>query len=144
MDSRPPNRPLGLILLNAFLALFQLASALRALQIPPDLAARLSVPIPLEAAAGLAWAALFARASAFLVKRRTDALRYSAWVIAGFLAYSAARLALFARADYDRQRLPFLLAASGVGVVTLTVLLFRSMRTRSRENRQDGSEPQSR
>lgn len=142
----PPKRPIRLILLTALLALFQLSSAVRAVQIPPETAARLSLSIPLEVAAGVAWACAFALASVLLVKRRPHALRYAAWATGSFLVYNVARLVIFARADYDRARLPLLATLVAimvlVSVATVTWRM-RSMRARSRENGPDGSEPQS-
>lgn len=57
------------------------------------------------------WALLFALLTVNLWRLRPSAVRHAAAAATAFVLYSAARLALYARADYDRQRLPFVLLA---------------------------------
>lgn len=105
----PMKHPWWLVLLAAALALFQLASAGHALQIPPEIRTHLSLPPALNFVAGLLWALLFGFGTATLVRGNSRAHHYIAWVLLGFILYSTARLFLFAQSDYDRQRLPFLI-----------------------------------
>ncbi|MGQ9887134.1 MAG: hypothetical protein ACUVSX_01465 [Aggregatilineales bacterium] len=115
MNMQQPRRTAGiwwLCALTTALALFQGAAAWRALGLPPALAAAVSLPGALGFAAAGLWALLFALLTVNLWQLRPNALRYTAAALSAFVLYSAARLALYARADYDRQRLPFALLAA--------------------------------
>jgi hypothetical protein len=65
-----------------------------------------------------------------------------------FVLYNAARLAIFARADYDRQRLPFvaavaILAAVVGGLACLALVIERKQRLfTGKENSNDDIKPQ--
>ena len=98
---------------HALLALLMLLVQLGALQqlttIPPDVAAQLSLSLPLELVLTLAWALIFAWLAVNLWRGSP-----TRWLWRAMLVYAAiglARLLLFARADYDRGRLPILLFA---------------------------------
>jgi hypothetical protein len=101
------------------LALFQCAAAIRAATRPPAVTAAISVLPAFEIIATLAWGALAGLALFRLVRTRRAAMGCA--VIAAFVAYSAFRLAAFARADYDRDRLPFVFASAALVVVVLIV-----------------------
>jgi hypothetical protein len=109
-DTRPASRQWELIVLSTLLALFQLGAALRALAVPPELRAQISLPAALEFVAGGLWALLFAAITVNLIQRR--ALRSAVLTFSGFVIYSLVRLIVFARADYDLHRLPFAAAIS--------------------------------
>jgi hypothetical protein len=98
-----------LVLLTGLLTAVELGAAVRAVQLPDDLAGRIHLPMPLEMVASAVWAALAGLTSIRLLKSEPNASRHAAWLFAGYILYSAARLLLFTQADYDRQRLPFLL-----------------------------------
>lgn len=119
MGNHNASRSWELILLTVLLALFQLGAALRALAAPP-------VPTSLSAAldfiAGGLWALLFAAITVNLL--RGWALRPAILSICGFVIYSLVRLLVFARADYDLNRLPFLVAIT-VCLLFLAALLRR-------------------
>lgn len=101
----------GLALLTAFIALHQIITAIRGLQVPPEL----TLPPLFDPIGGSAWAILFAWITIDLLRLR--ARRRAGWMLLGFVTYSLLRLFLFARADYDQQRFPFLL------VLTALILL---------------------
>jgi hypothetical protein len=125
-----------LALLTGLLAAVELGAAVRAVQLPGDLAARIHLPMPLEFVASVAWAALSALTSIRLLKRQPNATHHAAWLFAGFILYSAARLLLFTQADYDRQRLPFLL-------VILLILIIPAAYAAARPTEAvDGRKPQ--
>lgn len=121
----PPARRRWLIALLLSLTLFQAGAALRALQRPPELAGLVVLPPALEMVAAVLWALCFAAALIALVRRSTHALRYNGWLLSAFVLYSAARLALYTRADYDMQRLPLLLALAG-GLIVIMFIVFRA------------------
>jgi hypothetical protein len=111
--------------LAAALALFQAGAALRTLRLPPELAAGVSVPGTLALAGAGAWALIFALLTVTLWRLRPRAVRQTAWALIAFAAYSAARLAVYAQADYDRQRLPVALLALAVCAAVPALYLLR-------------------
>jgi hypothetical protein len=112
MTSTAHRRPYWLIILTASLALFQLGAAARALQVPNALAAQIALPLPLQFIMGVLWALVFAWLTPNLIRLQLNARRHTVWAIIGFAVYTIARLILFTVADYDRQRLLFLLIAT--------------------------------
>ena len=82
---------------------------MRAFDQPP---VTISLPWGAAAATGAAWALIFALLTVNLWRLRPRAARRFAWALIAFTGYSAARLALFARAEYDLQRLPFVVLAA--------------------------------
>lgn len=118
----PTSRCWELILLTALLAVFQFGAALRALNVPPELRAQVSLPTVLEFVGGGLWALLFAAITVNLIRGR--ALQPAVLIVSGFVIYSLARLIVFARADYDLNRLPFL-AAITVCLLLAAALLRR-------------------
>lgn len=95
-------------LLTALLAVVTLGLALRAVTLPPELAAQVSLSLPLEFVGGVLWAGAFAWATWGLFRGKRGAVSLAFALILAFATYSAVRLLIFARADYDRGRLPFL------------------------------------
>ncbi len=128
MTTRPAQRSAGtwwLCAVTAALALFQAAAALRALRLPAGLAAVVSLPGGLALLGAGAWALLFALLTVNLWRLRPRAVRQTAWAVIAFAIYSAARLVVYARADYDRQRLPVVLLALGLVCVVPALYLLR-------------------
>lgn len=98
------------------MAFHQAANAIRALRLPLDV----SLSAPLEFLASLIWSGGFA-----LLAWRQRARPI--WLaLLGFAAYSAARIVIFARADYDRGRIPLLLVIIGLIMIVLTLFAARS------------------
>ena len=120
------HAPRWLIVLTAFLALTQAGSAVRAMQMPTDLAAQVSVPRALDFAAGVMWAVLAALVVVLLVQRRSAAQLSAAWLWAGHLAYAALRWLLFVRADYDTNRLPLLMVVALLLFIISVAYILRS------------------
>lgn len=114
-----------LIALALLLVLFQTGAVWRALTVPADLAALVSLPRAFEVAAGTTWALAFALVAWTLLRRHPRGCVFLAWAIIGFTLYSLGRLAVFARADYDRQRLPFLVVATIVVMMVPVAYLIR-------------------
>ena len=106
-----------LTLLTIVLAIVSAGMAIRAIQLPPELAAQVSVVPAVEVIAGSLWALLFALLAWLLLRNRRNAVRLTTWAVLVFAAYSLIRLLLFARADYDVGRLPFLLVTLGIILV---------------------------
>ncbi len=121
-DARPRHALLALLLL-----LVQLASLNQLTRIPPEIAAQFSLILPLELALTLAWALIFAWLAVTLWRGAQTRRLGQALAIYAFV--SVMRLLLFARADYDRDRLPFLL-------LTLLLAAFLLLRRRTRNRRE--------
>lgn len=111
--------------LTVLLTIIHIGAAWRTLQTPPDLAVVVNLPLPLEFAAGVTWGLLSALVTITLVRRNPRALHFAGWLLIGLLVYNAARWVIFVRADYDRQRLPFLLALATILLLILTALVLR-------------------
>ena len=117
-------------LLALLLLLVQLGALQHLTQLPPDVAAQLSLSLPLEHALTLAWALIFAWLAVNLWRGSP-----ARWLWRATLVYAAiglARLLLFARADYDRGRLPILFFA----LLPLALLL---LQRRPRGRRKPGT-----
>ncbi|MCL4247115.1 MAG: hypothetical protein KJ065_03065 [Anaerolineae bacterium] len=123
------HRPYRLIMLSILVALLNVGMVFTSLQLPPELAAQTSLLPALEVAVGVFWAAVFAYAALRLWQRRPNPDRVLAWALTVWIGYSLVRLTVFARADYDRGRLPFLWAAGLVGCVLIGIFLLRPGRT---------------
>src|SRR5688572_45317 len=113
------KRPRWLIALMLVLALVQAGNAIRALQLP----AVTSLIPPLEVLSGVFWAVLLS-VMAVVLWRNPDsrAIRRSLVLLLVFSTYFVARLTIFARADYDRQRLPFVWLVASVVIVIIVWL----------------------
>ena len=116
---------------HALLALLMLLVQFGALHnlttIPPEIAVQLSLILPLELALALAWALIFAWLAVNLWRGAQTRRLWQA--LALYVVVSVLRLLLFARADYDRGRLPFLL-------LTLLLAAFLLLRRRTRNRRE--------
>lgn len=103
------------IALIAALGLAQLIGALRAATLPPELAAQVSLSLLLEFLLGVMWAGIFwTCVYLHLARPKVFALRLTLIALAAFAVLSVARLMVFVQAEYDRQRLPFLIVALSV------------------------------
>lgn len=79
------------------------------------------------------WAILFTHALIRMGKRQANALRYSGWLIIGFVFSRLLQTALFVQADYDRNRLGFLLVVTLV-ILVVPILLLIQQRENSTQN----------
>lgn len=122
-----------LVIVCAGMALFQVGVAVHAFDLP----ASLSLIPGLELAGAGFWTAVFAVSAYRLLRDRRGSRRAAGWLLIGFVAYSAARLTVFVRADYDRGRLPFVwLAAMGMTVLLCWIDLRPAVLRRMRRARQ--------
>ena len=111
-----------LALLTALLTLVYVGAAWHILQRQPDVAALVRLPLPFEFIASVIWGFLSAFVTVSLVRRHPLALYYTKWLVIGLTAYNITRWIVFVRADYDRQRLPFLLIIAIIVILTALVL----------------------
>jgi len=92
-----------------FLALAQGGAAVRALTMPEEIAAEVSVPSALDLVMGTVWGALFA-ACVWGLRHSSRMRRHRALTLIGaYTGYALIRLIVFAQADYDQGRFLFLL-----------------------------------
>lgn len=127
--TRTRKRARLLIMLTLLLAVVQVGAAVRAMQVPDEVAAKISLPLPLEAITSLLWALLSLGVFALLWRRERRARLYAAWLAVGFSIYSLIRLLLFSQADYDRGRFPFLLVVIAVLLILPVAYIVRVRRT---------------
>ncbi|MCC6613875.1 MAG: hypothetical protein IT320_10385 [Anaerolineae bacterium] len=109
--------------------LISIGAALNGLFLPPALVAEISLVPLVEFIVGVMWAVIFAYIALQLWRRKPRAPRFLGWALVAWIGYSVFRLSVFARADYDRQRLPFLWVAGLVGCVVIGIFLLRPGRT---------------
>jgi hypothetical protein len=74
-----------------------------------------------------------------LIRHKPRALQYAAWLVIGFVTYSLARLLIFVRADYDQQRLPFLLIAAFIALIIPTAFILRPTRVAAQPTENPGN-----
>ncbi|MBK8026914.1 MAG: hypothetical protein IPK19_37385 [Chloroflexi bacterium] len=120
-----------LLLVCLAMTLVQASAAARAIGTPPPD----NPPAAIELIAGAAWAAAFAAGALRLGQGKPGALRLGFWLCVLFVDYTVIRLFLFAQADYDRGRLPALVAVA----VLLTVSLWITDRRPALWRRQAGT-----
>lgn len=120
----PPNR--RLVLLMIALTLYALVGVVRMLTLPPALAVFPDEVRIFDVISGVGWTVVFIIMTVRLLRptllrplpkpvsrRRSRSFATTGQVavlLTVFGLYQIVRLALFAQADYDRQRLPFLIA----------------------------------
>lgn len=122
-------RSLFLPALLAALALHQIVSAIRVLQLPETIRAQISLSPTLEIVAGFGWALAFGCCLGAVITRRGKAVQRAALItLALFTLYSFGRLWIFTRADYDRGRLLFLGLLTIVIILVLSVGMLRTRR----------------
>lgn len=107
----------GLLLLCAFV---QAAYAVQIVLLPAELAEQVSLLLPLEFVMAGMWALLLGY---FAVNGGTFGARWVLLLV--FMAYHVIRLIIFARADYDRGRIPFIVVMFCVWLVMGGVMHWR-------------------
>lgn len=110
-------------------AVVQVRAAAQALDLPPEV--RLNPG--LEFAAAVLWGCGFAVGAYRLAVSAAGALRLGAGLCVLCVDYTAAGLWLFAGADYDRGRLPLIVAAAVCLTVSLWITIQRPALRRRRE-----------
>lgn len=111
-----------LTIILGLLALMQIGNILYLLQLEPELAQALSLSRPIAIAFGILWAGLFVWGISGLMRSRNH--NRAGMIAIGFIVYSVARLAIFAEADYDRERVPFLVVGSALIILFLSGVRF--------------------
>ncbi len=140
--SADPPRPFRLVGLALIVALISFGTAYTAITRPAALSAEMTLPPALDFVGGALWAAIFVFVALRLWRRAGRARRSFAWASIGWIGYSLARLSIFARADYDRERLPFLLLIGGIGCALIVFFLLRPRRIRAVITRSSDDEQQ--
>lgn len=88
--------------------LYQIVWLVSVLQLPDNLKATISLSLPLEVIISISIVTFITYGIRALIVREDWAIRYTMGIMSLQVAYILVRLILFAEADYDRQRLPFL------------------------------------
>lgn len=113
------------ILFLAILSLYQIFFAFRVFNDNGLYGNSLSLPPIVQAGLAVLWAILFLVALLGLVRGQSYAVGYSAWLMISFIVYSLLRIVFFAQADYDRQRIPFLVVGTILILIIPAWLLLR-------------------
>ena len=114
------------MVITALLAIQQFGAVYRALNIPEALAAQVSLMPPLEFVAAVVWGLILSAATWRVAWHKSRNLRTGILALVAFIVYSVARLFVFTRADYDYNRLRFLLVVTILILVAGVVYLMRS------------------
>ena len=112
---------------TGLLSLLQIAGAVYALRLPPELTDRVSQPVALMLVGGLLWAFLFGVVTVNLIQGRRYSKRIAVACIVIFTCYTIARWVIFTRADYDQARLPVLIFGTFC-VVTILVASYYDLK----------------
>jgi cation transport ATPase len=123
-------RPYRWMALMLLLALIQGVQAAHALSLPPEI----SLAPAFEFVSSGLWTLVFLWMALRLWKNAPRARFHALYALLLLLGYRILHSALFARADYDRQRLPFLLAA---GIIFLAACGIYLLRQKKRDARSD-------
>ncbi len=130
----PPRSRLQrwLFALAIFLAAHQIFSFVLVLNRSEGMIRLTSLNAPFESIASLVWGLTWARTGWALRSNRPKSIQWALWLTLAFVAYRIAHVAIFARADYDRGRLPFLILLLTISSF-ITGYLLRQYNTHIRE-----------
>lgn len=109
----------GLIALMTLLAIIQAGSVVRLLRLPDGVANNMALSPTIQTIGSFFWALIFTWAAYSLLSGSHREVKRALWLLIGFILYSVLRLLLFAQADYDRQRFPFLIVMSAAGLIII-------------------------
>lgn len=128
-QSQVPHRRLGCTsLLVAIFALYQILYALRVLQHGEIFGDWYSSAVILQVGSAVIWAIVFIACFIGLWQQQRWAWRYSPLMLMAFVMFRVMRYTVFAQADYDRQRLLFIVALT---IILLATPFFMFLRGRS-------------
>ncbi|MBC7872004.1 MAG: hypothetical protein H7Y09_14255 [Chitinophagaceae bacterium] len=127
--------------------MFQIGEVIAIFGQPASVAESLRLSPAVRLIAGIFWALLFGFAVVLITRQTQRALTYTAALLLAYTAYSVAQVVILTEADYNRQRLPFLIAVILIFLSIPFFLSIRLMREQSRtltqtETLTDGSQPQ--
>lgn len=100
--------PFWLIIFSCFMMLYQIFWLIQVLQLPENLNSKVRLSVPLEAIVSILIVTFITFGIRALILRKQWAISYTIGIAFIQIGYVLFRLIVFADADYDRQRLPFL------------------------------------
>ncbi len=118
------KRPLWFIIISCFILLYQIVWLASVLQLPDDLKNQISLSVPFEVVISGIIVTFFTIGLRALILMRRWAFRYTLVGIGILWGTILLRLIIFTEADYDRQRLPFLIMTFVIigGLVCVPIL----------------------
>ncbi len=125
-----------LVYLTTALALYQSIYSLRTALYWQTFPSSVHSVMTISGILAVLWALLFIWLTMQLWQRRENAAKYTLICGMGLVAYVVLRLAIFAQADYDRGRLPFLFLATALLTISSPVVVVwrsKSQTTKTRE-----------
>lgn len=115
------------VIIFILLILYQIIATIKVLQLQDTLHIRTSIPALFALGMSIIWVISFSGVTLALLRHKRGASRFAMGVAVGFIVYNTLRLALFAQADYDRERLPFLLLIAAILLVGPLLSLLRDI-----------------
>lgn len=115
----PLRRARWLIAALVGLAAIQLGMIVRLLQLPESIVEISALPIIAQIIINGVWIMAFSWAIIDLWRGHVESVKRALLLLIVFMIYSVLRLLIFAQADYDDQRLPFLIVITTVIVVSI-------------------------
>ncbi len=103
------KHPFWLIILTCFMMLYQIFWLLSVLQLEDELKNQISLSVPIEVIVSVAIVTFFTFSLRALAGSSQWAMRYTIVGIGILSITILTRLIIYTEADYDRQRLPFLI-----------------------------------
>lgn len=108
------------------LCLYQIFVLIHVLQIEETIRTALIPSVPVQIGLGILWLMLLGQTAIGLVIKQALALRYGGWIVIAYVIYRLGYVILFVQADYNRNRLPFLILFTIlVLIVPIMTLLHR-------------------
>jgi len=128
--SSSQSRHRWLLILLGLLTLYHVVDLFRLARLPDEILDTTSLPIAFRLVTGVTWVGLFAWGMLGVVRGYRGGVRRARYLIVGFVLYTVARLVVFTRAEYDRQRLPFVLAVLAFLMITFVVVRLIGLKPR--------------
>ena len=121
------KRNYWLLFLFGILSIIHYVGVWDALRLSDEVVDSVSMSPLLQIITNLTWALTFTWITILLALRKSWGKIRAFWLLVGFIIYSALRLLIFSKADYDSQRAPFLIALSVI--ILIVFVLLRIVRT---------------
>ena len=133
-QDQPPSQGAGcLFIFTLILGLYQILFASRVLLHTGFNLDSWSLSAFIQLIMAILWVGLFVHALIKMGKNRPNALRYSSWLIVIFVFSRLIQTILFVQADYDRNRLGFLIMVTLV-ILAVPILLLMQQEKNGTQN----------
>ena len=133
-QDQPPSQGAGcLFIFTLILGLYQILFASRVLLHTGVNLDSWALSTLVQLGMAIVWSILFAYALIRIGKKQAHALRYSAWLVVIFIVTRLIQTIIFVQADYDRNRLGFLIMVTLV-ILAVPILLLMQQEKNGTQN----------